>query len=88
MRWYHTLDLPGGVVTPGEFDLRPILSRLPLPSRMEGMRCLDVGSRDGFYAFEMERRGATVLSIDIEDPDDVDFPAFRPTDERTHTPRA
>ena len=50
IRWYHTLDLPGGVVTPGEYDLRPTVARLPLPVDMTGMRALDVGSRDGFYA--------------------------------------
>ena len=69
LRWYHTLELPGGVVTPGEYDLRPIVDRLPWPSSLAGMRCLDVGSRDGFYAFEMERRGAAeVVSLDVDDP--------------------
>lgn len=82
LRWYHTMDLPGGNVTPGEFDLRPIVARLPIPARMDGMRCLDVGGRDGFYAFEMERRGAgEVVSIDIEDPADVDCAGSRPDDE-------
>src|SRR5207302_43882 len=40
--WYHTLELPGGVVTPGWFDLRPIVGRLPWPE-VRGARCLDVG---------------------------------------------
>ena len=75
LRWYHSIDLPDGSTTPGEYDLRAIVAKLPLPASMEGMRCLDVGSRDGFYAFEMERRGAAeVISLDIEDPDDVHFP--------------
>ena len=66
LRWYHTLDLPGGVETPGEYDLRPTIPRLPLPAGMSGMRCLDVGSRDGFYAFEMERRGATdIIAVSV-----------------------
>ena len=82
MRWYHTIDLPDGTVTPGEFDLRLIVKRLPLPERMDGMRCLDVGGRDGFFGFEMEKRGAaSVLSLDIEDPEDVDFPGRRPEDQ-------
>jgi tRNA (mo5U34)-methyltransferase len=68
MRWYHTIDLPDGV-TPGEYDLRPIVDRLPWPASLQGLRCLDVGSRDGFYAFEMERRGAAeVVSLDVDDP--------------------
>ena len=75
LRWYHTLELPGGVVTPGEYDLRPIVDRLPWPASLAGMRCLDVGSRDGFYAFEMERRGAAeVISLDVDDPSAYHLP--------------
>ena len=82
LRWYHTLELPGGVVTPGEYDLRPIVDRLPWPRRMDGLRCLDVGSRDGFYAFEMERRGAAeVVSLDIADPAQLDHAGPRPDEE-------
>jgi tRNA (mo5U34)-methyltransferase len=33
------------------------------------MRCLDVGTMDGFWAFEMERRGAAqVVALDLFDP--------------------
>ena len=81
LHWYHTIDLPGGVTTPGRYDHRPIVNSLPWPD-LRGKRCIDVGSRDGFLAFEMERRGATeVVSLDIADPSDVDFPTFRPPDE-------
>jgi tRNA (mo5U34)-methyltransferase len=77
-RWYHTLELPGGIVTRGRYDLRPIVDRLPWPP-LEGRRCLDLGSRDGFYAFEMERRGASrVVSVDISDPNAIQFPVRRP----------
>ena len=31
---------------------------VPLPSSLRGKRCLDVGTRDGFWALEMERRHA------------------------------
>jgi tRNA (mo5U34)-methyltransferase len=84
LRWYHTIELPGGVVTAGEFDLRPIVGRLPWPESLAGKRCLDVGGRDGFYGFEMERRGAEeVVSIDVGDPDDIQLPAdFAPGRER------
>jgi tRNA (mo5U34)-methyltransferase len=79
MRWYHTIELPGGVVTPGEYDLRSIVGRLPWPASLAGMRCLDVGSRDGFYAFEMERRGAAeVVSLDVDNPADYHLPEPRP----------
>jgi len=74
--WYHTLDLGGGVVTEGMFDHRPIESRVMLPGDLSGARCLDVGTMDGYWAFAMERRGATeVVAVDIEDPEELDWPA-------------
>ena len=36
---------------------------------MQGKRCLDIGAADGFWAFEMERRGAgDVLATDLGTP--------------------
>jgi tRNA (mo5U34)-methyltransferase len=65
--WYHTLDLGPAGVTNGYFDLRPIVNRLPWPD-VTGKRCLDVGTYDGFMAFELERRGASeVVAADIPD---------------------
>jgi tRNA (mo5U34)-methyltransferase len=73
--WYHTLELGPGVVTPGWFDLRPVVDRLPWPD-VRGKRCLDVGTYDGFFAFELERRGASeVVATDIEDHSRWDWPA-------------
>src|SRR5438067_4479740 len=57
--WYHTIELPGGVITPGEYDTRVAARKVGLPADLDGNRCLDVGTHDGFWAFEMERRGAT-----------------------------
>ncbi len=72
--WYHTLELAPGVVTPGWFDLRPVAHRLPWP-HVEGRRCLDVGTYDGFLAFELERRGAAeVVALDIGDHASWDWP--------------
>jgi tRNA (mo5U34)-methyltransferase len=73
MGWYHTLELPG-LVTEGWFDLRPHLHRYGLPERMEGTRALDVGTWDGFWAFEMERRGAEVVALDLDDESELDWP--------------
>ena len=76
-RWYHTLELAPGVTTPGMFDHRPHVDRYPLPADLSGKRCLDVGTMDGFWAFEMERRGAAeVVAIDVEDPEELDWPAW------------
>jgi tRNA (mo5U34)-methyltransferase len=62
--WYHRIELPGGLVTPGQRG--PIgLSRLELPESLNGKSVLDVGAWDGFYSFEAARRGAArVLATD------------------------
>lgn len=74
--WYHTIELTSGVETPGWFDLREIVSTVQLPTSLAGKRCLDIGTFDGFWAFEMERRGAeAVEAIDILDPERWDWPA-------------
>jgi tRNA (mo5U34)-methyltransferase len=75
--WYHTLELAPGHVTEGMFDLRPYVDRYGLPDRMAGMRALDVGTWDGFWAFEMERRGAAVVALDLDDEGDLDWPPRR-----------
>jgi len=73
--WYHTLELAPGVLTPGIVDVRPIVHRVPIPKSLAGLRVLDVGTWDGFWAFEMERRGAEVHAVDVPDPYRWDWPA-------------
>ncbi len=71
--WYHTLDLPSGP-TSGWFDLRDVAAKLPWP-QVRGARCLDIATYDGFYAFELERRGAaSVTATDISNHDEWDWP--------------
>ena len=64
VNWFHTMDLGGGVRTNGVYDPRGTLPRLGLPARLDGKSVLDVGAWDGFYSFEMERRGTHVLATD------------------------
>ena len=85
--WYHTLELEPGLVTEGVFDLRPYVHKYGLPERMDGMRVLDVGTFDGFWAFEMERRGANVVAIDVQDDRDFDWPANRRPEQFTERPQ-
>jgi tRNA (mo5U34)-methyltransferase len=73
-RWYHTLELQPGVWTEGWFDLRDAVRHYDLPDDMTGMRVLDVGTWDGFWAFEFERRGADVVAIDLDDERELDWP--------------
>jgi SAM-dependent methyltransferase len=63
--WYHTLELAPGVTTPGRIDLRKTAAKV-LPDDLTGRRALDVGTFDGFWAFELEKRGADVVAIDID----------------------
>src|SRR3954452_14999022 len=87
-RWYHVMELAPGFTTDGWFDLRPYLSRYGLPDRLEGMRVLDVGTWDGFWAFELERRGASeVVAIDLDDERDLDWPPRRRPAEFSDAPR-
>jgi tRNA (mo5U34)-methyltransferase len=66
--WWHAIELPDGSVTPGGWDLRETARAIPW-SDLQGKRCLDVGTADGFWAFEMERRGAAeVLATDVPSP--------------------
>ena len=70
--WYHTIELAPGVITPGHIDLRTVAPKI-LPERIEG-RALDVGTFDGFWAFELERRGARTTAIDLDDPNEAEYP--------------
>jgi tRNA (mo5U34)-methyltransferase len=80
VHWYHTIDLGNGVRTPGEFDTQRALQQLPFPANLSGKRCLDVGTRDGFWAFSMEQRGAReVVGIDVDGPIDLDNPWYPQT---------
>ena len=73
--WYHTIELPGAIRTPGLFDMPRALSQVQLPASLSGKRCLDMGTAEGFWAFEMERRGAReVVAMDLGEWSLVDWP--------------
>src|SRR5262245_37948542 len=67
-RWYHSIDLGNGVVTPGRksfatctAEAHAIFGRVDL----SGRTVLDVGAWNGFFSFEAKRRGAArVLATD------------------------
>jgi tRNA (mo5U34)-methyltransferase len=70
--WFHNLHLPDGLETcpehwAGDFPRWKWLEfEAHIPSDMTGWRVLDVGCNAGFYSFELGRRGADVLGIDID----------------------
>lgn len=75
LSWYHTIEMPDGRVTSGQFDHRLLVPRYGLPVDMTGQQALDVATFDGFWAFEMERRGAAVTAVDLDSMTGLDFPS-------------
>ena len=65
--WYHSIELPGGSVIEGHQTIQQLRTRLrqfPIPEDLTGKRVLDIGAWDGWFSFEMERRGAQVVALD------------------------
>ena len=73
--WWHSFELPDGRRIQGVCSVESLqdrIGRFPIPADLTGQRVLDIGTWDGWFAFEMERRGADVVAID-----DWDNPRFR-----------
>jgi tRNA (mo5U34)-methyltransferase len=71
--WFHNLHLPDGAQTApnhqfGDFPAFKWREIAPhVPQDLTGWSCLDIGCNAGFYSFELARRGANVLGIDLDD---------------------
>ena len=73
--WWHSFELPDGSRIDGVCGLEGLQHRIaqfPIPKDLAGKRVLDIGAWDGWFTFEMERRGAEVMAID-----NWDNPRFR-----------
>jgi len=69
---YHAIDLPDGSILPGLQSVEHLRWRLDLfglPKDLRGKRVLDIGAWDGWFSFECERRGATVVAADCVELD-------------------
>jgi tRNA (mo5U34)-methyltransferase len=78
--WWHRFEIVEGITTPGRCKVNPkrfLDNNFDLDDSLSGKRILDVGTRDGVYAFELERRGAEVIAVDIQDPDITGFNAAK-----------
>lgn len=73
--WYHTYEVSPGVMTPGRVPInaKDYLDYYGLPQDLAGKRVLEIGAWDGAYTFEIERRGAIVTAMDIQDKDRTGF---------------
>lgn len=61
--WYHKIELPHGIVTPGRIPAD--IDSYRIPADLTGKRVLDVGAWDGFWTFEALKRGASqAVAID------------------------
>ena len=73
--WYHRYEVAPGVMTPGRvpIDAKAILEHYGVPKDLTGKRVLEIGAWDGAYTFELERRGASVTVMDIQNKDRTGF---------------
>jgi tRNA (mo5U34)-methyltransferase len=65
--WHSPIDLGHGIVTRNQRTQRRFKRRLRLlriPEDLRGKRVLDIGPWDGFFSWELEKRGAQVTAID------------------------
>jgi O-methyltransferase len=79
--FYHTMELPGhGVIQGGDWDLRGGVDDYLGKVDFAGQRVLEIGPASGFLTFEMEERGAEVVSVEVPADhgwDCVPYPAKR-----------
>src|ERR1051326_562902 len=68
--WWHSFQLPDGRVFRGVNSVETLqyrIGRFPIAADLTGKRVLDIGAWDGWFSFEMERRGAEGVAIDTWD---------------------
>jgi SAM-dependent methyltransferase len=65
--FYHKVHIPGVGDVGEQWDLRSSIEDYLGRFDFRGKRVLDVGTASGFMTFEMEKRGAEVVSFDMLD---------------------
>jgi len=71
--FYHTMDVPGFGLVRGIWDLRGYVDRYLGDMSFAGKRVLEIGPASGFLTIEMEKRGASIVAIEIPDEAEWDF---------------
>ena len=72
MFFYQATDLPEFGFVPGVWDHRGTENVYLAHTDFTGLTALDVGPANGFWSFEMERRGAKVTALELGPGDDWD----------------
>ena len=75
--WWHTIELPGGVRTPGHqrIEEQEFIAH-EIPQDLSGKTVLDIGAADGYFSFLAEKRNAAkVVAIDV-------FQGYKPKEGR------
>lgn len=64
--WYHSIDLPNGISTPGSRGWERRGSIFNIPNLVKNSSVLDIGSMEGGDTFFAEACGAEVTSFDVD----------------------
>ena len=72
--FYHTMDIPGYGLQPGQWDLHPNIGPYLGDIDFRGKRVLEIGTANGFVCFEIERRGGDVVGFDLAEELTYDAP--------------
>lgn len=68
LRWFHSIDLGNGIITPGQASLEQLQAQAEMyfaGDVVRGASVLDIGCWDGFNSLEAVRRGASrVVALD------------------------
>jgi SAM-dependent methyltransferase len=63
--FYHVMDLPGIGLVGSEWDLRPNVDSYLGDTDFAGKRVLEIGPASGFLTFTMEKKGASVVCLEL-----------------------
>jgi hypothetical protein len=72
-KFYCSIDLPDGTFQKGQWDLRDTIDEYLAGYDFAGKRVLEIGPASGFISFYMERMGADVTCVEIDEGTDWNF---------------
>ena len=79
--FYQTIEIPGVGLMEGSWDHRAATDIYLGNVDFSGKTVIDVGPANGFFSFEMERRGASVTALDLGQEADWDAVPHRYIDQ-------